>query len=155
MTHRGPFQPLLFCDSVWFCEIPHRPGKPWQRGLDVSSLPCSHARSRGTRAGSAEAMGLLGAGDAGHSSLARRLGGFQDSKLFVQIKLRMWKKKPHNIPWDNLCFWITVLRSFSPNNAKLSVDIKERKDWITLILRYCHQQQLEDMMSLFPWTQRA
>ena len=20
MTHRGPFQPLLFCDSVWFCD---------------------------------------------------------------------------------------------------------------------------------------
>lgn len=76
-------------------EIPRWSGKPQkqrQHTLAVSSLPCSATQSRGTQAERAEAVWLLELGDAGRFSLARRLSGFQDSKLFVQIKLWMGEK---------------------------------------------------------------
>jgi len=63
MTHRGPFQPLLFCDSVIRAPDPLRPGaecgelgampgaEPRPRRdpalLRPSGLPCVQARSEG------------------------------------------------------------------------------------------------------------
>lgn len=91
--------------------------------LDVSPLPCSAAWGKDTQAGRAEASWLVEVGHAGHFSLSRRLGGFQDSELFVLIKLWMWKRKKA-FPEITSVSELQSLRVFFPSNAKISVDIK-------------------------------
>lgn len=120
-------------------DIP-RPGKPWQQWqwqhvLDVSSLSCSTAWSNGNQAAWAEAVWLFEVGNAGHLGLARRLSGFQDSKLFVLIKFCMWKKKKQ-LPEIISDSELQSLKASFPNNEKIYANIKEIRWWNCLGLRY-------------------